>query len=147
MACPSRGSIRRVRKDRLSGAPEGRASGWGGCREDLPMVVDENTGLTPEMGVTEEMMACPLPRVPFIAPDRVPENLREELDPLYEKSVRMWGTVPRYLQMLAHAPAAVEAWILLDQRLRIDRLKNDPEYVRLMELVIVKTALLTQCNN
>jgi len=111
------------------------------------MAVDETTGLTPGMGVTGEMMACPTPRVPFIAPESIPEDLREEVAPLYDWSRRMWGTVPRFFQMLAHAPAAVEAWLLLDQRIRIDRLKTDPGYIRLMELVIVKTALHTQCNN
>jgi hypothetical protein len=111
------------------------------------MSVNEATGLQPEMGVTEEMMAAPEPRVPFIAPENIPEGLRADLEPLYAWSGRMWGTVPRYLQMLAHAPPAVEAWMLLDQKLRTDRLKSDPGYVRLMELVIVKTALLTRCNN
>lgn len=111
------------------------------------MPVDKSTSLPSEMGVTEEMMACPVPRVPFVAPDRIPEDLKGDLVPLYDWSKRMWGTVPRYLQMLAHAPAAVEAWMLLDQKLRTERLKTDPDYIRLMELCIVKTALLTQCNN
>lgn len=111
------------------------------------MPVDETTGLTADMGVTEEMMACPMPRVPLVAPDAIPEDIEEELAPVYERAERMWGTVPRYLQMLGHVPAAVDAWTLLDQQLRIDYLEKDPEYVKLQELVIVKTALLTQCNN
>ncbi len=31
--------------------------------------------------------------------------------------------------------------------LRTDRLETDPGYIRLMELCVVKTAMLTQCNN
>jgi len=37
--------------------------------------------------------------------------------------------------------------MLLDQKLRIDYLEKDPDYVKLEELVIIKTALITQCNN
>ena len=111
------------------------------------MAVNEKTGLTPGMGVSEEMMACPVPRVPFVAPGSLPEDIREELGPSYKWAMEMWGTVPRFFQMLGHAPVAVEAWMLLDQKLRINRLKTDPDYIRIMELVIVKTALLTQCNN
>ena len=111
------------------------------------MAVNERTGLAPGMGVTEEMMACPVPRVPFVPPGDIPADIREELAPSYEWSLGMWGTVPRYFQMLAHAPVAVQAWLLLDQKIRINRLRTNPDYVRLMELVIVKTALLTRCNN
>ena len=111
------------------------------------MPVDEQSGLTPEMGVTEEMMWHPDPRVPLIDPENIPADLQEELGPAYAWSKRMWGTVPRYLRMLGHAPAAVEAWQLLDQKLRINYLQSDPDYVRIEELVIVRTALITECNN
>lgn len=111
------------------------------------MSIDETTGLTREMDITEEMMACPLPRVPLIDPENIPEELKEELEPAYEWAMNMWGTVPRYLRMLGHAPVTVEAWQLLDQKIRINYLKKDPEYVKIEELVIVKTALITECNN
>ena len=111
------------------------------------MPVDEATSLTPEMGITEEMMACPIPRVPLIDPEHIPDDLQEELDPAYAWAKNMWGTVPRYLRMLGHAPVAVEAWQLLDQKIRINYLKEDPDYVKIEELVIVKTALITECNN
>lgn len=111
------------------------------------MGVDHTTGLTADMGVTEEMMAHPDPRVPLIDPDNIPDELRAELVPAYDWSMRMWGTVPRFFRMLGHVPAAVEAWLLLDQKIRVDYLNKDPDYVKLEELVIVKTALLTECNN
>ena len=111
------------------------------------MGVDHTTGLTAGMGVTDDMMAHPDPRVPFIDPDNIPEDLQAELAPAFAWSREMWGTVPRFLRMLGHAPAAVEAWMLLDQKLRVDYLKKDPDYVKIEELVIVKTALLTECNN
>ncbi len=111
------------------------------------MAIDESSGLAPEMGVSAEMMSRPTPRVPLIDPDDIPDELKDELQPAYEWAVKMWGTVPRYLQMLGHAPGAVEAWMLLDQKLRIDYLKKDPDFVKIEELVIVKTALITECNN
>ena len=112
------------------------------------MRISETTGLAPEMGITDDMMACPMPRVPLLAdPESVPEDIRDELQKCFEGARRTWGSWPRYFQMLGHAPATVEAWILLDQKLRAAYLHTDPEYVRIEELVIIKTALITQCNN
>ncbi|NQV82799.1 MAG: hypothetical protein HQ494_03165 [Rhodospirillales bacterium] len=111
------------------------------------MVVDHSTGLAADMGITDEMMAHPDPRVPLIDSENIPEELQAELAPAFEWSKQMWGTVPRFLRMLGHAPVAVEAWLLMDQKIRIDYLEKDPDYVKIEELVIVKTALLTECNN
>ena len=111
------------------------------------MPVDETSGLTEEMGITGEMMAHPEPRVPFATPENVPAEDREEVQEVHDWATKMWGTVPRFIQLLSNAPPTAEAWKMLDQKLRIDRLKSDPEYIRHMQLVIVKAALLTQCNN
>lgn len=93
--------------------------------------------------VTGEMMACPLPRVPFVAPGSEPDHVT----PIYEENRRIWGTVPRYIQLLAHVPAAAEAWTLVDREVRHRRLQDDPEHVRLQELAIIKTSLINECNN
>lgn len=111
------------------------------------MAIDEKSGLTEEMGITEEMMACPLPRIPFVTLENVDEEDREQVRSIYNWAENIWGTVPRFIQLLSNAPPTAEAWMLLDQKLRIDRLKADAEYIRLMQFVIIKTALLTQCNN
>jgi hypothetical protein len=111
------------------------------------MAVDPATGLESGMGVSVEMMAHPDPRQPLIAPDNIPEELRDELEPAYARSMETWGTVPRFFQMLGYAPGAVEGWLTMDQKIRIDYLDKDPDYVRLQELLIVKTALLNECNN
>lgn len=112
------------------------------------MSIDKSTGLASEMGVTDAMMACPMVRVPLLAdPESFPEDIRHDLRRCFEESRGTWGSWPRYFQMLGHAPAAVEAWILLDQKLRAAYLEKDPDYVRIEELVIIKTALITQCNN
>ena len=111
------------------------------------MSVDHSTGLAADMGITDEMMAQPDPRVPLIDPENVPEELQAELVPAFEWSKKMWGSVPRFFRMLGHAPVTVEAWLLMDQKIRVDYLEKDPDYVKIEELVIVKTALLTECNN
>jgi len=49
------------------------------------MPINKTTGLTTRMGVTDEMMACPAPRVPLIDPNNIPEHLRAELAPLFER--------------------------------------------------------------
>ena len=107
------------------------------------MPIDWDTGLDAETALDEEAMACAVPRIPLITPG----TESEELKPLYEQSREMWGNVPRYLQLLAHAPGGVEAWNILDRELRLKRLATRPDYVRLEELVIIKTSLLNICNN
>ena len=111
------------------------------------MTIDTNSGLTAEMGITDEMMTCPLPRVPFVTPSTAPQKDRAEVQAVHEWATNMWGTVPRFIQLLCNAPPAAQAWMMMDQNLRINRLQADPDYIRFMQLVIVKTALLTQCNN
>lgn len=111
------------------------------------MGIDKESGLTTDMGITNEMMACPVPRLPFANSENVPDEDKDEVRGLHEWAMKMWGAVPRFIQLLSHSPPAAEAWMMLDQKLRINRLKKDAAYIRLMQLVIVKTALLTQCNN
>jgi len=111
------------------------------------MPINKTTGLTAGMGVTEEMMTCPVPRVPLIDPDNIPEHLRAELGPLYERGKKRWGTVSRFIRLLGWAPGFVEGWQIMDGKLRVRCRESDPEFVRMAQLVIIKTAFLTQCNN
>ena len=106
------------------------------------MTIDRSTDLPKAWGITREIMAHPTPRIPLIEPGQIPEELRKELEPFYNKSVEKWGTVPRFFQMLAHSPALVEAWQLIDSRVRFGYLKTDPEFLKVLQLVIVKTAIL-----
>ncbi len=106
------------------------------------MTINRKTDLPEAWGITREMMAQPKPRIPLIEPGHIPEELRKELEPFYNRSVEKWGTVPRFFQMLAHSPALVEAWQLVDSRVRFGYLKTDPEFLKVLQLVIVKTAIL-----
>lgn len=107
------------------------------------MPINWETGLEEGTELGKEAMACAVPRIPLITPGTEPDELR----PLYEQSVGMWGNVPRYLQLMAHVPAGVEAWNLLDRELRLKHLVDRPDYVRLEELIVIKTSLLNACNN
>ena len=35
----------------------------------------------------------------------------------------------------------------MDGKLRVQHQKTDPEYIHMAQLVIIKTAILTECNN
>ncbi|MFQ5691987.1 MAG: hypothetical protein ACE5IM_02940 [Nitrospinota bacterium] len=85
-----------------------------------------------------------MPRIPYCDEAETPP----EMVPLFEESERQWGTRPRYFRLFGHAPAFVEAWQLIDRKLRLDRLAaGDRDFVRLEELVILKTSYLNACSN
>ncbi|MFQ5915737.1 MAG: hypothetical protein ACE5JS_21400 [Nitrospinota bacterium] len=86
-----------------------------------------------------------MPRIPYCDEVQTPE----EMVPLFEESERQWGSArPRYYRLFGHAPAFVEAWQLIDRKLRLERLKaGDAGFVRLEELVILKTSYINSCSN
>ncbi len=111
------------------------------------MAIDRTTGLPAAWGITLEMMEHPQPRVPLVEPDKIPDDIRPALEPHYQRSLQKWGSVPRFFQMLGHSPAIVEAWVALDANLRMSYLSEDPEFVRMQQLVIVRTAILNHSIN
>ncbi len=111
------------------------------------MAIDRATSLPEGWGITLEMMENPSPRVPFVEPVNIPEEIQDALEPYYRRSLEKWGSVPRYFQMLGHSPVIVEAWMLLDANLRMAYLNTDPEFVKMQQLVIVKTAILNHSIN
>lgn len=111
------------------------------------MSFDRWTSLPKSWGITLEMMADPRCRIPFVDPDNIPEDLKGPLDPLYAQSRENLGTVPRFVQMLGHSPVFVEAWGLIESRVRFAYLKTDPGFLKTLQLVIIKTAVLNHSNN
>lgn len=111
------------------------------------MAIDRTTSLPEAWGITLEMMENPSPRVPFVEPGHLPPDIRADLEPHYRKSLDKWGSVPRFFQMLGHSPVIVEAWMLLDANLRMGYLNTDPEFVKMHQLVIVKTAIMNHSIN
>lgn len=63
-----------------------------------------------------------------------------QVEKVYSESLRQWGSVPNFFKMLANAPAALQSWQVMDEGIRLRHLKEDPQYVKIMEMVIIKTA-------
>src|SRR5262245_37506388 len=73
-----------------------------------------------------------------------PEEADAETREVYDGVVKQWGRISNFSQVLAHQPAALEGWMLPNQSIRLDNVKADPDYVRIQQLVIIKTSALNQ---
>jgi 4-carboxymuconolactone decarboxylase len=85
-------------------------------------------------GLKEVEMA----RVKMIAPEGADENLRR----VYDGVLKQWGRISNFSRVLAHQPAALEGWMLPNEAIRLNNVKADPEYVKIQQLVIIKTSAL-----
>ncbi len=79
-------------------------------------------------------------RVKMIKPEEADAATRE----VYDGVVRQWGRISNFSQVLAHQPAALAGWMLPNQSIRLDNVAADPEYVKIQQLVIIKTSALNQ---
>ena len=77
-------------------------------------------------------------RVKMIAP----ETAEGETKDVYEGVVRQWGRVSNFSKVLAHQPAALAGWMLPNESIRLKNVKSDPDYVKIQQLVIIKTSAL-----
>jgi alkylhydroperoxidase family enzyme len=79
-------------------------------------------------------------RVKMIKPDEADAATRE----VYDGVVKQWGRISNFSQVLAHQPAALAGWMLPNQSIRLDNVATDPEYVKIQQLVIIKTSALNR---
>jgi len=79
-------------------------------------------------------------RVKMIKPDESDAATRE----VYDGVVKQWGRISNFSQVLAHQPAALAGWMLPNQSIRLDNVATDPEYVKIQQLVIIKTSALNR---
>ncbi len=79
-------------------------------------------------------------RVKMIKPEEADAATRE----VYDGVVKQWGRISNFSQVLAHQPAALAGWMLPNQSIRLDNVGTDPEYVKIQQLVIIKTSALNQ---
>jgi alkylhydroperoxidase family enzyme len=84
----------------------------------------------------ETMMA----RVRMIKPDDADAETRA----VYEGVIKQWGRISNFSQILAHQPAAVAGWMLPNEAIRLRNVKADPDYVKIQQLVIIKTSALNR---
>jgi alkylhydroperoxidase family enzyme len=71
-----------------------------------------------------------------------PETADAETREVYDGVVRQWGRVSHFSQVLAHQPAALQGWMLPNDAIRLNNVKQDPDYVKIQQLVIIKTSAL-----
>jgi len=83
---------------------------------------------------TEKNMA----RVRMISP----ETADAELARVYDAVRAQWGRISNFSQVLAHQPAALQGWMLPNDAIRLKNVKTDPDYVKIQQLVIIKTSAL-----
>ena len=71
-----------------------------------------------------------------------PETAQGETKEVYDGVVKQWGRISNFSKVLAHQPAALAGWMLPNQSIRLDNVQTDPEYVKVQQLVIIKTSAL-----
>ena len=79
-------------------------------------------------------------RVKMIKPEAADADTRA----VYDGVVRQWGRISNFSQVLAHQPAALAGWMLPNDAIRLANVKSDPDYVRVQQLVIIKTSALNR---
>ena len=77
-------------------------------------------------------------RVKMIPPDTTEPETRK----VYDGVLKQWGRISNFSQVLAHQPAALEGWMLPNEAIRLTNVKTDPDYVKIQQLVIIKTSAL-----
>src|SRR5437879_827968 len=73
-----------------------------------------------------------------------PEEADANTGKLSADVVRQWGRISNFSPLLAHQPAALAGWMLPNESIRLDNVKSDPDYVRIQQLVIIKTSALNR---
>jgi alkylhydroperoxidase family enzyme len=79
-------------------------------------------------------------RVKMISPEEADAETRR----VYDGVVRQWGRISNFSKVLAHQSAALEGWMLPNESIRLANVKSDPEYVKIQQLVIIKTSALNR---
>jgi AhpD family alkylhydroperoxidase len=73
-----------------------------------------------------------------------PDTAEGEARRVYDAVQKQWGRISNFSQVLAHQPAALEGWLLPNQKIRLDNVKSDPDYVKVQQLVIIRTSALNR---
>ena len=73
-----------------------------------------------------------------------PEDADAETRKVYDGVLEQWGRISNFSQVLAHQPAALAGWMIPNESIRLANVKSDPDYVKIQQLVIIKTSALNQ---
>src|SRR6201994_2821248 len=77
-------------------------------------------------------------RVTMISPETTDAAARGG----YDGVLKQWGRISNFSKVLAHQPAALQGWMLPNEAIRLTNVKADPDYVKIQQLVIIKTSAL-----
>src|SRR5262247_3847560 len=77
-------------------------------------------------------------RIKMIAPEEADEQTKD----VYDGVLKQWGRISNFSKVLAHQPAALMGWMLPNDAIRLSNVKSDPDYVKVQQLVIIKTSAL-----
>jgi alkylhydroperoxidase family enzyme len=73
-----------------------------------------------------------------------PETAQGETREVYDGVLRQWGRISNFSKVLAHQPAALAGWMLPNESIRLKNVTADPDYVKIQQLVIIKTSALNR---
>jgi alkylhydroperoxidase family enzyme len=73
-----------------------------------------------------------------------PEAAAGETKRVYDRVLAQWGKISNFSRVLGHQPAALEGWALPNDAIRLINVKADPDYVKIQQLVIIKTSAINQ---
>ena len=79
-------------------------------------------------------------RIKMIAPEEADEQTKD----VYDGVLKQWGRISNFSKVLAHQPAALQGWMLPNDAIRLSKVKSDPDYVKIQQLVIIKTSALNR---
>jgi alkylhydroperoxidase family enzyme len=71
-----------------------------------------------------------------------PEEAQGDTRRVYDHVLKQWGKISNFSRVLAHQPATLEAWALANDAIRLANVKTNREYVKIQQLVIIKTSVL-----
>ena len=73
-----------------------------------------------------------------------PETSEADVRSVYDDVLKQWGRISNFSKVLAHQPAALRGWMLPNDAIRLKNVKTDPDYVKIQQLVIIKTSALNR---
>jgi alkylhydroperoxidase family enzyme len=71
-----------------------------------------------------------------------PEEAEGETRRVYDHVLKQWGKISNFSRVLGHQPATLEAWALANDAIRLANVRTNPDYVKIQQLVIIKTSAL-----
>src|SRR3954469_25927090 len=73
-----------------------------------------------------------------------PDQANAETRRVYDDVLKQWGRISNFSKVLAHQPAALRGWMLPNDAIRLKNVTADPDYVKILQLVIIKTSALNR---